>query len=107
MSDTDKLWFSIGSVVNLALFSVRNFLSWSSSYSEFIARKIKFDHEGYSWGFPFDMYEKSTGYPSNHVGFTPGVIFNALALIAASAITGMLLVYLAEKISALRKGESQ
>lgn len=103
MNESERKWFYIAAVINIVVFFVLNLYSWTSEYEEFIARETKFSHDGYSWGLPFSMYSSYMGYPSNDIGFTPGVIFNLLALAVSISFTGMGITLIATRLRGLNK----
>jgi len=106
MTKPQKLCFLIAAVLNFILFAVMNISSWNQSYAEFSApSEIRFDHSGYSWGWPFDMYHSYTGYPSNDVVFGPGLIFNTLFFLVASSLIGLIFIVLFEKFSIISEAE--
>ncbi|HEX8289582.1 MAG TPA: hypothetical protein VF556_16485 [Pyrinomonadaceae bacterium] len=66
-------------------------------------REIKFAHDGYSWGFPFELYRNYLGYPHNDIGFTPeGVVINTFIITICSFIVGFLFKFIRSKMSERR-----
>lgn len=104
MTITQKLCFLFAGIVNFIWFAVMNYSSWNRAHTEFNApTRIQFDHDGYSWGWPFDMFNNYTGFPSNDVGFSPGLIFNVLAFLIATSLLGIIFIWLFDKFYFVRK----
>jgi hypothetical protein len=107
MTKAQKVCFLLSGTITFVVFLFMNLLSSSRAYSEFNSSLgPQFDHSGYSWGWPFDMYNSYTGYPSNDVGFGPGVIFNILAFLVSASILGVAFIYLIEKLKIFVKDEN-
>ena len=107
MTKTQKVCFLLSGIITFVIFLVMNLLSSSKAYSEFNSSLgSQFDHSGYSWGWPFEMYNSYTGYPSNDVGLGPGVIFNFMAFLVTASTLGVASIYLVEKVKVFRKNEN-
>ncbi len=91
MSKVYNKAFKVGFAFNIFLFIIFNFISFAVSYDEYESG-IQFDHGGYSWGFPFEMYRYYLGYPNNDIGFTgDGVIVNTFIITGCGFVVGFLL----------------
>ncbi len=92
--------FKIGFLFNIFVFVVLNIISASIAYNEYINQEIKFAHGGYSWGFPFEMFDNYSGYPQNNIGFTPvGLVLNTISLVISGYCFGFLSKFIRSKIS--------
>ena len=100
MTRAQKIGFFTAGVINAVLFAEMNFRSWEKESLEF--EFSQFDHKGYSWGWPFEMYNYYLGYPSNDIGFGPGLIFNILAFVLGVALFGMVIVEVLERLTRIR-----
>jgi hypothetical protein len=105
MTKTQKLCFFTAAIINVFLFAIMNFRSWDQAATEF--QYSQFDHSGYSWGWPFDMYNYYLGYPSNDIEFGLGLAFNVLALLSGIAVLGIVMIILLERPLLKSKGEKR
>ena len=104
MTKLQRLCFLLIGALNFFVFTVMNLLSWSRARADFYKpSEIQFDHSGYSWGWPFDMYNNYTGFPSNEVGFGPGLIFNIFIFLVTTSLIAVLTIYLIEQITLTRR----
>lgn len=96
--------FKVGVWFSISLFVISNVISFFISRNEYMNKEIHFaDADGYSWGFPFEMYRFSIGYPYSEDGFTlDGTIINTIVLTTCSFILGFSFRFISSKIAARR-----
>ena len=83
--------FKVGFGVNILIFVILNIISFIVSYNKYMDRETKFAHDGYSWGFPFVMYEDFTGYPTSNIGFSlEGTVLNTFIIAGCGFVLGLL-----------------
>ncbi|MCU0239792.1 MAG: hypothetical protein MUC29_10145 [Pyrinomonadaceae bacterium] len=94
----DKIYdkaFKFGFVFSLVLMFILNLFSWTYSVYEFSSRSVFLSHDGYSWGFPFEMYRNFSTLAGSDVGFTiKGVLLNCLFFTIFAFIFGFYFRYI-------------
>jgi len=89
--------FKVGVYVNILIFVILNIISFIIAHNEYMNRETNFAHDGYSWGFPFELYRYFIGHPSD-VGFSlEGTFLNTLFIAICSFAVGLFFRFLDRK----------
>ena len=85
---TKHIWFPIGFALTVIVSIFLNLRSYYIGSAEFDSRRIKFDHDGFYWGFPLAWIHEGTCFPcyiDNSmiiIGFWTNVLLCAIASVA-------------------------
>lgn len=93
--------FAVGFCVNIFIFVILNYLSFAMARYEYTNREIKLDHDGYSWGFPFELYRNYVSDIRDNTGFTmKGIILDSVLILICGFILGLVFRFAWSKFQA-------